>query len=177
MELRGTTIIGVKKDGKTVICGDGQVTLGESVFKATAKKVRRLGEGKVIAGFAGSVADALALFERFEEQYRKANGNLVKAAVKLTQDWRTDKALRKLEAMLLVADKNDLLIISGNGEVIEPEENILAIGSGGNYAMAAAKALYRNTELDAKDIAQKSILIASEICIYTNSNIVTEVVE
>lgn len=176
MELRGTTIIGVRRNGKTVIAGDGQVTLGNTVFKGTARKVRRLGNNKVVAGFAGSVADALSLFERFEIKYRAANGNLLKAAVELTKDWRMDKALRKLEAMLIVADNEHLLIISGTGEVIEPEENILAIGSGGPYAMAAAKALMRNTELDAEEIAKRSISIAGEICIYTNQNITVEVV-
>jgi ATP-dependent HslUV protease subunit HslV len=174
MELRGTTIVGIKKDGQTVIVGDGQVTLGNTVFKATARKVRTLGEGKVIAGFAGSVADALALFERFEGKYKAASGNLLKAAVELTKEWRMDKALRRLEAMLMVADNEHLLLISGNGEVMEPEENILAIGSGGAYALAAAKALYRNTEQTAEEIAKNALLIASEICIYTNSNLSME---
>ncbi|AEX85940.1 peptidase [Marinitoga sp. 1135] len=177
MEFRGTTIVGVKKDGKTVIAGDGQITLGNTIFKGTARKVRRLGEGKVVAGFAGSVADALALFERFEAKYRANAGNLLKAAVELSKDWRTDKILRKLEAMLLVADKNYLLLISGNGEVIEPEENVMAIGSGGPYALAAAKALLKNSDLDAEKIATEALKIAGEICIYTNQNITVEVVE
>lgn len=174
MDFKGTTIIGVKKNGNTVIVGDGQVTLGNTVFKGTAKKVRTLGNGKVIAGFAGSVADALALFERFEGKYKAANGNLLKAAVDLTKEWRLDKALRRLEAMLMVADKDHLLLVSGSGEVMEPEENILAIGSGGSFALAAAKALYRHSDFDAEEIAKKSILIASEICIYTNSNLSVE---
>ncbi|KAF2955777.1 MULTISPECIES: ATP-dependent protease subunit HslV [Marinitoga] len=177
MELRGTTIVGIRKNGKTVIAGDGQITLGNTIFKGTARKVRRLGEGKVIAGFAGSVADALALFERFETKYRANAGNLLKAAVELSKDWRTDKVLRKLEAMLLVGDKDYLLLISGNGEVIEPEENVMAIGSGGPYALAAAKALMQNTDLDAKEIAEKALKIAGEICIYTNQNITVEVIE
>ncbi|SHE38167.1 ATP-dependent HslUV protease, peptidase subunit HslV [Marinitoga hydrogenitolerans DSM 16785] len=176
MEFRGTTIVGIRKNGKTVIAGDGQITLGNTIFKGTARKVRRLGEGKVIAGFAGSVADALALFERFEIKYRANAGNLLKAAVELSKDWRTDKVLRKLEAMLLVGDKDHLLLISGNGEVIEPEENVMAIGSGGPYALAAAKALLQNTDLDAKEIAEKSLKIAGEICIYTNQNITVEVI-
>ncbi|MDO7977384.1 ATP-dependent protease subunit HslV [Oceanotoga sp. DSM 15011] len=174
MEFKGTTIIGVKKNNKTVIAGDGQVTMGNTVFKGTAVKVKRLGNGNVISGFAGSVADALALYERFESKYKESNGNLLKAAVNLTKEWRTDKALRKLEALLMVADKNHLLLISGNGEVMEPEGNIMAIGSGGSYALAAAKALEQNTELDAKEIAEKSLKIAADICIYTNHNISVE---
>ena len=174
MILKGTTVIGVKRNGKTVICADGQVTLGNTVLKATARKVRRLGEGKVVAGFAGSVADALSLFERFEIKYKNSNLNLLKAAVELTKEWRTDKALKTLEAMLIVADKESMLLISGNGEVIEPQDDAIAIGSGGPYALAAARALLENTELSAEEIAQKAILIASDICIYTNSNIVVE---
>ena len=177
MELKGTTIVGIRKNGKTVIAGDGQVTLGNTVFKGTAKKVRRLGNGNVISGFAGSVADAFALYERFEGKYRAANGNLLKAAIELTKEWRMDKALRKLEAMLMVADKEHLLLISGNGEVMEPEEeNILAIGSGGAYAQAAAKALTRFSDMDAEEIAKQSLLIAGEICIYTSQNITVEVI-
>jgi len=172
--FHGTTIIAVKKDGKTVIAGDGQVTFGNTVMKASAKKVRRLGDGKVIAGFAGSVADALTLFERFEEKYRQMNSNLLRAAVALAKDWRTDKVLRHLEALMLVADKENLLLVSGNGEVIQPDEDVVAIGSGGAYALAAAKALLRNTDLPAKEIALKSLQIASEICIYTNENFTVE---
>jgi ATP-dependent HslUV protease subunit HslV len=176
MKLEGTTIVGIRKNGKTVIAGDGQVTLGNTIFKGTARKVRRLGNGNVISGFAGSVADAFALYERFEGKYREANGNLLKAAIELTKEWRMDKALRKLEAMLMVADKEHLLLISGNGEVMEPEEDILAIGSGGAYAQAAAKALTRYTDMDAEEIAKQSLLIAGEICIYTNQNITVEVI-
>ena len=177
MEIRGTTIVAVRKDGKTVIAGDGQVTFGNTIMKAGAKKVRKLGEGKVVAGFAGSVADAFTLFERFGQKFREANGNLLKAAVELAKDWRTDRVLRRLEALLVVADKEHLLIISGNGEVIQPDEDIVAIGSGGPYALAAAKALIRNTDLDARDIALKSLEIASEICIYTNNFFSVEEVE
>jgi len=172
--FHGTTIIAVKKDGKTVIAGDGQVTFGNTVMKASAKKVRRLGDGKVVAGFAGSVADALTLFERFEEKYRQMNSNLLRAAVALAKDWRTDKVLRHLEALMLVANKENLLLVSGNGEVIQPDEDVVAIGSGGSYALAAAKALLRNTDLPAKEIALKSLQIASEICIYTNENFTVE---
>ncbi|KUK83926.1 MULTISPECIES: ATP-dependent protease subunit HslV [Petrotoga] len=177
MDFHGTTILGVKRNGKTVICGDGQVTMGETVFKGNAKKVRRLGEGKVISGFAGSVADALALYERFEGKYKSAHGNLMKAAVELTKEWRMDKALRRLEALLLVADKENIFLISGNGEVMEPQEDAIAIGSGGPYAYAAAMALLRNTDLDAEEIAKKAIEIAGEICIYTNDNITMEIIE
>ncbi|KUK14870.1 MAG: ATP-dependent protease subunit HslV [Petrotoga mobilis] len=177
MDFQGTTILGVKRNGKTVICGDGQVTMGETVFKGNAKKVRRLGEGKVISGFAGSVADALALYERFEGKYKSSHGNLMKAAVELTKDWRMDKALRRLEALLLVADKENMFLISGNGEVMEPQEDAIAIGSGGPYAYAAAIALLRNTDLDAEEIAKKAIKIAGEICIYTNDNITMEIIE
>lgn len=176
MKLEGTTIVGIRKNGKTVIAGDGQVTLGNTIFKGTARKVRRLGNGNVISGFAGSVADAFALYERFEGKYKEANGNLLKAAIELTKEWRMDKALRKLEAMLMVADKEHLLLISGNGEVMEPEEDFLAIGSGGAYAQAAAKALTRYTDMDAEEIAKQSLLIAGEICIYTNQNITVEVI-
>jgi ATP-dependent HslUV protease subunit HslV len=174
MEFLGTTIVAVKRNGKTVMAGDGQVTLGQTVMKATAKKVRRLGNGKVVTGFAGSVADAFTLFDRFETKLREANGNLKKAAVELAKDWRTDRVLRRLEALLMVADNDDMFLISGNGEIIEPDEPIMAIGSGGSYALAAARALYRNTEMEAKDIAVKAMEIASEICIYTNSNITVE---
>jgi ATP-dependent HslUV protease subunit HslV len=176
VKLEGTTIVGIRKNGKTVIAGDGQVTMGNTIFKGTARKVRRLGDGNVISGFAGSVADAFALYERFEGKYRASNGNLLKAAIELTKEWRMDKALRKLEAMLMVADKDHLLLISGNGEVMEPEEDILAIGSGGAYAQAAAKALTRYTDMNAEEVAKQSLLIAGEICIYTNQNITVEVI-
>ncbi len=173
--FKGTTICAVKRDGKTCVCGDGQVTMGQSVvFKNNAVKVRRIYNDKVVIGFAGTVADAFSLSERFEEMLNKFSGNLMKSAVELASLWRMDKALRQLEAMMIVADHDQMLILSGTGEVIEPQDNVCAIGSGGNYALAAAKALMQNTKLSAKEIAKKSILIASEICIFTNSNIVCE---
>lgn len=173
--FEGTTICGVKKNNKTVICGDGQVTLGQStVFKSNAIKVRRIYNNQVILGFAGSVADAFSLCERFEEMLNKFSGNLMKSAVELALFWRGDKVLRKLEAMMIVADSETMLILSGSGEVFEPQDNVCAIGSGGNYALAAAKALMENTKLAAKDIAVKALTIASDICIYTNKNLVVE---
>ncbi|HIV01363.1 MAG TPA: ATP-dependent protease subunit HslV [Candidatus Caccopulliclostridium gallistercoris] len=174
-EMRGTTICAVKRNGKTAIAGDGQVTVGQSViFKNNAVKVRRIYNGKVVVGFAGSVADAFSLSERFEEMLNKFSGNLMRSAVELAQLWRSDKILRKLEAMLIVADSEKLLIISGNGDVIEPQDDICAIGSGGNYALASAKALKENTNLSAKEIAYKSLLIASQICVFTNDHITVE---
>ena len=167
--FEGTTVIVVRRDGKTVMAGDGQVTFGNTILKSTAKKIRKLGGGKVIAGFAGSVADAFTLFERFEKKLRDYN-NLKRAAVELAKDWRTDKVLRRLEAVLIVADSQEIFLISGGGEVIQPDEDVVAIGSGGPYALAAAKALMRNTDLSAREIALKSLEIASEICIYTNKN-------
>lgn len=173
--LRGTTICAVKKDGKTAIAGDGQVTLSQSViFKNNAIKVRRIYDGEVIIGFAGSVADAFSLSEKFEEMLHKFSGNLMRSAVELAQLWRSDKMLRRLEAMLIVADKENLLIVSGQGDVIEPENGVCAIGSGGNYALAAARALVNETDYLAKDIAYKALKIAGEICVFTNSNIVVE---
>lgn len=173
IEMHGTTIIGVKKDGKIAIGGDGQVTLGNSVMKASAKKLRRLFEGKVIAGFAGATADAFTLFEKFEEKLKTYKGNLKRAAVELAKDWRSDKFLRRLEAMIIVADKDNLLVISGNGDVLEPDNDIIAIGSGGNYALAAARAL-ADSKLSAKEVVEKALNIASDICIYTNKNISIE---
>ena len=176
MSLKGTTIVAVKRNGKCAIAGDGQVTLGEKVvMKGTAKKVRRLYNDKVVVGFAGSVADAFSLCERFEAKLTQYSGSLRGgAAVSLAQEWRSDKALRQLEAMLIAANDEDLLVISGTGEVIDPDDGIAAIGSGGMYALAAAKALKENTDLDAKEIAEKAIRIASEICIFTNGNITLE---
>lgn len=175
MELKGTTICAVRKDGKTAIAGDGQVTMQQSViFKNNAVKVRRIYGEQVVVGFAGGVADAFSLCERFEEMLNKYSGNLMRSAVELAQLWRSDKVLRKLEAMLIAADKEKVLIISGMGDVIEPQDDICAIGSGGNYALASAKALSQNTNLSAKEIAQKSLQIASEICVFTNSNIIVE---
>ena len=175
MELRGTTILAVRKDGKCAVAGDGQVTLGEStVMKHTARKVRRIFNDKVVVGFAGSVADAFTLCDRFEAKLTEQGGSLRRAAVELAKDWRNDKVMRKLEALLICANDTDLLIVSGTGEVIEPDDGIAAIGSGGMYALAAARALKNNTELSAAEIAQKGLLIASEICVYTNSNIIVE---
>lgn len=163
-----TTIVSVRRNGKVVLGGDGQVSLGNTVMKGNARKVRRLYKEQVIAGFAGGTADAFTLFERFEAQLEKHQGQLVRAAVELAKDWRSDRALRRLEAMLVVANAEASLIISGNGDVVEPEEGLVAIGSGGNFAQAAAKALLENTELDARDIVQKSLDIAADICVYTN---------
>jgi ATP-dependent HslUV protease subunit HslV len=173
-EWHGTTVLVVKRNGKTVIAADGQVTYGNTVMKGNAKKIRKVGDGKVLSGFAGSVADAMTLFDRFEAKYKEWGGNLVKASVELAKEWRTSKALRQLEAMLLVADKDNILLLSGTGEVIQPDEDVSAIGSGGMYAMAAAKALLRNTEMDAKSIVLESMKIASEICIYTNDQFTVE---
>ena len=175
MEFRGTTILAVKKDGRTAIAGDGQVTFGEnSIMKSTAKKIRRLYHDQVAVGFAGSVADAFSLCERFEKKLEQYSGSLTRAAVALAQDWRNDKVMRKLEAMLIVANREELLIVSGTGEVIDPDDGIAAIGSGGMYAMAAARALAFNTEFSAAEIAEKSLRIASEICVFTNGNIIVE---
>lgn len=174
MESRSTTILAVKRDGKTVVGGDGQVTFGSSVIKHGARKIRRLYHNQVIVGFAGSAADGLALMERLEAKLEEFRGNLIKAAVQLAKDWRMDKYLRRLEALLLAVDKEHMLLISGNGDIIEPDEPILAIGSGGDYARAAALALYRNTDLSAREIVEKSLKIASEICIYTNDRFTIE---
>jgi len=175
MQLKGTTICAVMKDGKIAVAGDGQVTMGEStVFKATARKVRRIYGGKVVTGFAGSVADAFALCDRFEAKLEQFSGNMERAAVELAQEWRADKAMRKLEAMLIAACGDSLLIISGTGEVITPDDGIAAVGSGGNYAMAAARALKQNTDLSAKEIAEKALHIAADICVFTNHNVIVE---
>lgn len=175
MALMGTTICAVLKDGKIAVAGDGQVTMGEkTVFKATARKVRRIYGGKVVTGFAGSVADAFALCDRFEAKLEQYSGNLERAAVELAQDWRADKAMRKLEAMLIAACGDQMLIISGTGEVITPDDGVAAVGSGGNYAMAAARALKQNTELSAHEIAEKALHIAADICVYTNHNVIVE---
>lgn len=175
MELRGTTIIAVRKNGKIALAGDGQVTMSESVImKATAKKVRRLYHDQVVVGFAGSVADAFSLCERFEKKLEQYSGNLTRAAVTLAQDWRSDKIMHKLEALLIVANKEELLIVSGTGEVIDPDDGIAAIGSGGMYALAAAKALSANTDLSAKEVAEKALRIAGDICVFTNGNITVE---
>lgn len=173
--FHATTIVAVKLNGKVAIAGDGQVTFGGNmILKHQAKKVRRLHQGKVIAGFAGSVADAFTLFEKFEQKLEEFRGNLPRAAVELAKEWRLDKILRKLEALLIVADKEHLLIISGNGEVIEPDDSVTAIGSGGSYALSAARALVRHTKMEAVDIAREALEIAASICVYTNSNITVE---
>lgn len=163
-----TTIVSVRRNGEVALAGDGQVTLGNTVMKGNARKVRRLYQNKVIAGFAGGTADAFTLFERFEAKLEKHQGNLTRAAVELAKDWRTDRALRRLEALLAVADNTTSLIITGNGDVIEPEQSLIAIGSGGPFALAAARALLENTELSAREITEKALDIAADICIYTN---------
>lgn len=173
--FHATTIVAVQKDGRTAIAGDGQVTMGNSVImKGTAQKVRRLYHGKIISGFAGSVADAFSLFDRFEAKLNEHNGNLIRSAVELAKDWRSDKVLHKLEALLLVADGERILLLSGTGEVIEPDDGISAIGSGGMCALAAARALRTNTDLPAKEIAERALHIAADICVYTNHAVIVE---
>src|ERR1700712_1102944 len=169
--IRATTILAVRRNGQVALGGDGQVTVGETVMKAKANKVRAIGDGKLLAGFAGSAADALTLFEKFEEKLQRYPGNVPRAAVELAKDWRSDRVLRRLEALLVVADRAHGFVISGTGELIEPDDGILAIGSGGSYALSAARALVDNTTLDAKEIVNKAMHIAGEICIYTNTNI------
>jgi ATP-dependent HslUV protease, peptidase subunit HslV len=176
-QYHGTTILSVRRGDVVALGGDGQVTLGNIVIKASARKVRRLYQDKILAGFAGGTADAFTLFERFEAKLEKHQGQLVRAAVELAKDWRTDRILRRLEAMLAVADKTATLVITGNGDVLEPELGIAAIGSGGAYAQAAAKALYENTELGPGDIVAKSLAIAGDICIYTNQNHIIETLD
>lgn len=173
-KFMATTILAVKKDGKVAIAGDGQVTMGATVAKSTAKKVRRLYNNTIISGFAGAAADAFSLFDKFENKLDEHQGNLKRAAVELAKDWRSDKILRKLEAMLIVADKENLFIISGTGDILEPDFGVAAIGSGGNFAYAAAKALYQHTNMSAVEIAKAGLGIAADICIYTNNNIVIE---
>jgi ATP-dependent HslUV protease, peptidase subunit HslV len=172
-ELHGTTILSVRRNGVVAVGGDGQVSLGNTVMKSNARKVRRLYDGKVLAGFAGGTADAFTLFERFEAKLQQY-GNLTRAAIELAKDWRTDRSLRRLEALLCVADARNSFIVSGNGDVIEPEDDIMAVGSGGPYAQAAARALAQNTELDARTIVEKALGIAADICIYTNRNLTIE---
>ncbi|OGT84011.1 MAG: HslU--HslV peptidase proteolytic subunit [Gammaproteobacteria bacterium RIFCSPLOWO2_12_FULL_52_10] len=173
-QFRGTTILSVRKGSHVVLGGDGQVSVGDTIMKGNARKVRRLYNDHVIAGFAGGTADAFTLFERFEGKLEKHQGNLMRSAVELAKDWRTDRMLRRLEAMLCVADKSSSFIISGNGDVIEPEDSLMAIGSGGAYARAAARALLENTELDARQIVEKALGIAADICIYTNHSLTIE---
>jgi ATP-dependent HslUV protease subunit HslV len=172
--FRSTTVLAVRKDGKVAMAGDGQVTMGETVMKNNARKVRRMAEGKVLCGFAGATADAFTLFDRFESKLKEYSQDLARAAVELAKEWRTDRTLRKLEALLLVADTSKTLLISGTGDVVEPARDALAIGSGGNYAYAAALAFLEGSAFSAKEIAEKSLAIAGEICIYTNSNITVE---
>ena len=173
-QFRGTTIVSVRRNGKVVIGGDGQVSMGNTIMKGNARKVRRLYQDRVIAGFAGGTADAFTLFERFEGKLEKYSGNLTRAAVEMAKDWRTDRMLRRLEALLCVADHTASLVISGNGDVIEPENSLMAIGSGGPFAQSAAMALLDNTELDARSIVEKSLMIAGSICVYTNQNLTIE---
>lgn len=173
-EIRGTTILSVRRGGRVVIGGDGQVSMGNTVMKGNARKVRRLCKGQVLAGFAGATADAFTLFECFEGKLEKHSGNLVRAAVELAKDWRTDRMLRRLEALLVVADAEASLILTGTGDVVEPEDSLMAIGSGGSYAQAAACALLDNTELSAREIVEKGLNIAADICVYTNHNLVIE---
>lgn len=176
LTMHGTTIVTVRKDGKVVIAGDGQVSLGQTVMKGNARKVRRIGKGNVIAGFAGATADAFTLLERLEKKLEQYPDQLMRASVELAKDWRTDRYLRRLEAMMLVADKNVTLALTGNGDVLEPEEGVMAIGSGGNYALAAARALI-DTDKSAEEIARKAMKIAASICVYTNSNVVVETLD
>jgi len=173
-KIRSTTVIAVKKNGKMAMAGDGQVTMGNTVMKGNAKKVRRMYDGKVLTGFAGATADTFNLFDKFEMKLKEYSGDITRSAVELAKIWRTDKALRQLEALLLVANSEKILLISGTGDVIEPENDVLAIGSGGNYAYAAALAYLESSELSAREIAEKSLKIAGDICIYTNNNIIVE---
>ncbi len=171
---RATTVLAIRRDGKTAIAADGQVTLGDTVVKQGARKLRRLSDGKVVAGFAGSTADAQALFVRFEAKLQEHRGNLERAAVELAKDWRTDRALRRLDALLVVADKDHILLVSGNGDLIEPDDGLLAIGSGGPFALAAARALMQHTTLSASSIAEEAMRVAAGICVYTNDRILLE---
>jgi ATP-dependent HslUV protease, peptidase subunit HslV len=172
--IRGTTILAIRHRDRTVMAGDGQVTFGQTVVKQSARKIRRLYNDRILAGFAGSAADSFALFSRFESKLEQYRGNLERSAVELAKDWRTDRILRRLEAMLIVMDKSSTFLLSGNGDLIEPDDGIVAIGSGGPYALAAAKALANNSDLDARAIAEKAMAIAGEICIYTNTNVAIE---
>jgi ATP-dependent HslUV protease subunit HslV len=176
-QFHGTTIMSARRDGKVALGGDGQVTLGNVVVKASARKVRRLYHDRILAGFAGGTADAFALFERFEAKLEKHQGNLLRSAVELAKDWRTDRMLRRLEAMLAVADRESSLIVTGTGDVIEPELGLIAIGSGGPYAQSAARALLENTQLDAETVVRKALLIAADLCIYTNQQITVETLD
>jgi ATP-dependent HslUV protease, peptidase subunit HslV len=173
-EARGTTIIAVSRDGRVAMAGDGQVTIGNTVLKHTARKIRRLHQDRIVAGFAGATADAFTLFEKFEGKLEEYRGNLRRAAVELAKDWRTDRVLRRLDALMVVTDGKDLMLLSGNGDVVEPDDGVIGVGSGGSYAMAAARAMLLHTDKPAIDIAREALRIASEICIYTNANVVAE---
>lgn len=173
-KIRSTTVLGIIRDGKACLGADGQVSLGQTIMKQTAKKVRRLYNNQVVAGFAGATADAFTLLQRFEEKLEAHRGNLERSAIDLAKDWRTDRYLRRLEAMMIVMNSSKIFLISGTGDVIEPEDNVIAIGSGGNYALSAARALMENTQLSAKEIVEKSLNIAGDICVYTNTNITLE---
>jgi ATP-dependent HslUV protease subunit HslV len=173
-KTRSTTVLVVRSGGKIVMGSDGQVTMGQTVVKSTARKLRRLADGKIIAGFAGSAADGLTLFEKLEGKLKESSGNLMRAAVELAKDWRTDRVLRRLEALLLVADREHILMLSGTGDIIEPDTDVAAVGSGGNYALAAARALMTETQLSAREIVERSLAIAADICIYTNTKFVFE---
>jgi ATP-dependent HslUV protease subunit HslV len=175
--IHATTILALRHNGKVVVAGDGQVSMGNTVMKRTARKVRRIYNGKVLAGFAGASADAFTLFDKFEKQLEQHNGNLRRAAVELAKDWRTDRVLRRLEALLIAADRDTLLVLSGSGDIIEPDDNVIAIGSGGNYALAAARVLVKHTDLDARAIAEEAMRQAAAICIYTNDQLVIEELE
>jgi len=177
VELHGTTILALRHHGQVVMAGDGQVSLGQTVMKHGARKVRRIYEGRVLAGFAGATADAFTLFEKFEKQLQQYNGNLRRAAVELAKDWRSDRVLRRLEAFLVAADRDALLVLSGSGDVIEPDDDVIAIGSGGSYALAAARVLMKHSPLDARAIAEESMRMAAEICIYTNDRITLETLD
>jgi len=173
-KFHGTTVIGVRRSGGFAMAGDGQVTMGNTVMKSNSRKVRKIFDGKILVGYAGATADAFTLFERFEEKVREYGGDLTRAAVELAKDWRTDRALRRLEALLIVGDRERMLLISGTGDVVEPEEGVIAIGSGGNFAYAAALAYMESSKLSAREIAERSLAIASKICIYTNNKIIVE---
>jgi len=173
-EIRATTVVAVRRDGKVVVAGDGQVTLGQTVMKATARKVRRMADGRIVAGFAGSAADGIALFEKLEGKLKEHAGNLPRAAVELAKDWRTDRILRRLEAMLVVADRERTFLISGTGDIIEPDDGVAAIGSGGPFALAAARALINHTKLTPREIAEQAMQIAADICVFTNNNFMFE---
>ena len=173
-QFHGTTVVAVSRGGRVAMAGDGQVTMGNAVLKRTARKIRRIHEGRVLAGFAGSTADAFTLFEKFEAKLSEFGGNLRRAAVELAKDWRTDRVLRRLEALMVVTDGKDLMLLSGNGDVVEPDDGVIGIGSGGSFALAAARALILHTDLPAGEIAREAVRVASEICVFTNDNIVSE---